>query len=116
MPVDRAISFGLILNELATNVFKHAFRGRDSGEIRITLQNEPAGVIRLRFADDGRGIDEPLSRESVDSLGLGLVRMLTRQLGGQLEMRRERGTTFELSLKNDPEAKAPGNNEEAGSL
>ncbi len=116
MPVDRAISFGLILNELATNAFKHAFHGRDSGEIRITLQTEPAGVIRLRFADDGRGFDEPLLWESVDSLGLRLVRMLTRQLGGQLEMRRERGTTFELSLKNDPEARAPGNNEEAGSL
>ena len=113
VPVDLAISFGLILNELATNAFKHAFCGRDSGEIQIRLEAGQNGEIRLRFANNGRGFAAPLHWESVDSLGLRLVRMLTRQLGGQIEMRRERGTTFELSLTNDPTALAPNSNEKA---
>lgn len=112
LPVDRAISFGLILNELATNAFKHAFRGRDSGEIQIKLQTVPRGEIRLRFADNGRGFAAPSSWESADSLGLRLLRMLTRQLGGQIEMRSDRGTTVELSFKIDPVRISPGSNEQ----
>ena len=99
LPVDLAISFGLILNELATNALKHAFCGRDSGEIHIELQTEPNGEIRLRFADDGRGFAAPLTWEQVDSYGLSLVRLLTRQLGGRIEMRTGAGTTFELNFK-----------------
>ena len=110
LPVDRAISFGLILNELATNAFKHAFHDRDNGEIEIKLQTVPQGEIRLRFADNGGGFAAPLNWESADSLGLRLLRMLTRQLGGQIEMRSDRGTTVELSFKIDPARDSPGGN------
>jgi two-component sensor histidine kinase len=113
LPVDLAISFGLILNELATNAFKHAFRGRDSGEIQIRLETNRNGEIRLRFADNGRGFAAPLHWESVDSLGLRLVRMLTRQLGGQVEMRNDGGATFELSFKISRAAISAGSNEES---
>ncbi|MGZ8521135.1 MAG: sensor histidine kinase, partial [Candidatus Binatia bacterium] len=111
LPVDRAISFGLILNELATNAFKHAFRDRHNGEIEIKLQTVPQGDIRLRFADNGRGFAAPSSWESADTLGLRLLRMLTRQLGGQIEMRSDRGTTVELSFKIDPARDSPGANQ-----
>jgi two-component sensor histidine kinase len=111
LPVDLAISFGLILNELATNALKHAFDGRDSGEIHIQLQTEPDGEIRLRFADDGRGFAAPLRWEDVESYGLSLVRVLTRQLGGQIEMRSGAGTTFELSFKSQLTALSPDSNE-----
>ena len=108
VPVDLAISFGLILNEFATNAFKHAFCGRDSGEIHIKLESDRNGEIRLRFADNGRGFDAPLRWESVDSLGLRLVRMLTQQLGGRVEMRADRGTTFELSFNTNRAVISPG--------
>jgi len=108
LPVNLAISFGLILNELATNAFKHAFRGRDNGEIHIKLETDRNGEIRLRFADNGRGFDAPLRWQSVDSLGLRLVRMLTQQLGGHVEMRSDRGTTFELSFNTNRAAISPG--------
>jgi len=108
VPVDIAISFGLILNELATNAFKHAFCGRDNGEIHIKLETDRNGEIWLRFADNGRGFDAPLRWESVDSLGLRLVRMLTQQLGGHVEMRSDRGTTFELSFNTNRAAISPG--------
>ena len=112
MPVDLAISFGLILNELATNAFKHAFHGRDSGEIRIQLQTEPVAKSAL-VSPTMAGVLRSRSFGRAESFGLSLVRMLTRQLVGQLKCAR-RGTTFELSLKNDLRAIAPGNNEEAG--
>ncbi|MGZ9143392.1 MAG: ATP-binding protein [Candidatus Binatia bacterium] len=96
---------------MATNTFKHAFHDRDNGEIEIKLQTVPQGEIRLRFADNGRGFAAPSSWESVDTLGLRLLRMLTRQLGGQIEMRSDRGTTVELSFKIDPARDSPGANQ-----
>jgi two-component sensor histidine kinase len=111
LPVDLAISFGLILNELATNALKHAFSGRDNGEIHIELQTEPTGEIRLRFADDGRGFATPLNWEQVESYGLSLVRVLTRQLGGRIEMSTGQGTTFELNFKSHTATISPDPNE-----
>jgi two-component sensor histidine kinase len=102
LPVDLAIPFGLILNELATNALKHAFSGRDSGQIHIELQTESGGEIRLRFADDGQGFAAPLAWERVESYGLSLVRLLTRQMGGRIEMHSGQGTTFELNFKAHP--------------
>jgi len=98
LPVDLAIPFGLIVNELATNALKHAFQGRSRGEIHIRLHHEGAGRIHFRFADDGRGFAEPLEWERVHSFGLRLVRMLTQQVAGKLEVSNERGTAFDLTF------------------
>ena len=98
LPVDLAIPFGLIVNELATNALKHAFKGRNRGEIHIRLKHEGAGRIHFRFADDGRGFAESLRWDQVSSFGLRLVRMLTQQVAGKLEVSHERGTAFELSF------------------
>ena len=111
LPVDLAISFGLILNELATNALKHAFRGRNNGEIHVELQTGSGGESRLRFADNGRGFAAPLTWDHVDSYGLSLVRLLTRQLGGHIEMRSGPGTTFELNFKSQLAAILPDSNE-----
>jgi len=111
LPVDLAISFGLILNELATNALKHAFRGRDSGEIHIQLQTDSSGEICLRFADNGLGFAEPVNWEQLESYGLSLVRLLTRQLGGRIEMRSGAGTTFELNFKTQTAVFSPDHNE-----
>jgi two-component sensor histidine kinase len=98
VPVDVAIPCGLILNELATNALKHAFRGRAEGEIAIEMRRLDDARIRVVFCDDGGGLPPELDWRSADTLGLRLIRMLTEQLGGTAELCNGQGTRFELTL------------------
>jgi two-component sensor histidine kinase len=98
VPVDVAIPCGLILNELATNALKHAFRERAEGEIAIETRRLADGRIRIVFSDDGDGLPPEIDWRSADTLGLRLIRMLTDQLGGTSELDNGQGTRFELVL------------------
>lgn len=98
LPVDIAIPCGLILNELTTNALKHAFDDRPSGEIAVQLRAVSPDTVHMTFADDGRGFAPELDWRTAGTLGLQLVRMLTDQLQGTIEMANGRGTTFRLSF------------------
>ena len=100
LPVDMAIPCGLILNELATNSLKHAFVGREHGTIEIQLTSVRNESVRLRFP--GRRVgpscrSEP--RQAAESLGLRLIRMLSKQLRGEVKTHSGEGTTFELHFQ-----------------
>jgi len=99
LPVDMAIPCGLILNELATNSLKHAFVGRERGTIEIQLTSVPNESVRLLFRDDGWGLPDGLNLQAAESLGLRLIRMLGKQLRGEVVTRSGEGTTFELRFK-----------------
>ena len=99
LPVDMAIPCGLILNELATNSLKHAFIGRERGTIEIQLTSLPNESVRLLFRDDGWGLPDGLNLQAAESLGLRLIRMLGKQLRGEVVTRSGEGTTFELRFK-----------------
>jgi len=113
LPVDMAIPCGLILNELATNSLKHAFVGREHGTIDIQLISVGNESVRLLFRDDGWGLPAGLDLQAAESLGLRLIRMLSKQLRGEVVTQTGEGTTFELRFKvpdsrvgSSPEAKA----------
>lgn len=86
--VEQAIPCGLILNELVTNALKYAFRGRASGLIEVTLSMSGGNEVTLHIADNGVGLPPDLIPERLDSLGLPIVDILTRQIGGRLEIGR----------------------------
>ncbi|EFC90654.1 signal transduction histidine kinase [Dethiosulfovibrio peptidovorans DSM 11002] len=92
--VDVAIPCGLIVNELVTNAYKHAFSGRESGTVKVDFRSEN-GNVSLIVSDDGVGCDD-LDKE--DSLGLTVVRGLVRQIGGGLVVLSDRGMSFEVSF------------------
>lgn len=96
LPVDVAIPCGLILNELTTNAIKHAFQDRPSGEIGVRLRAASEDTIDLEFSDDGRGFKAEVDWRKAETLGLQLVRMLTEQLQGTIEMVNGHGSTFRL--------------------
>jgi two-component sensor histidine kinase len=98
LPVDLAIPCGLILNELATNSLKHAFVGREAGTIGIELRSVEDKSVTLRFHDDGHGFPQGLDWQAAGSLGLRLIRMLSRQLNADLALKNGAGATFELSF------------------
>jgi two-component sensor histidine kinase len=85
MPRDRAVSIGLVVNELVTNAAKHAFDGRERGAISVMFRETPVGWT-LTVADDGRGIAprEPDPAAPDDGLGSRLIPAFARQAGGTI--------------------------------
>ena len=94
LDLERTIPCGLLLNELVTNSYKHAFPGERCGEILIELSEDGDGLVRFSIADDGIGLPPESELASHASLGLQLVPLLVEQLHGTLEIMRENGTQF----------------------
>ncbi len=95
LPADRAISIGLIVNELVTNAVKYGFPGEAKGTIMVTLKRLP-GELRLTVADDGQGLDP---RRANSGVGGRLVDAFAEKLGGQVERKSDsQGTTVHLIL------------------
>jgi PAS domain S-box-containing protein len=102
LPINAAIPFGLIVNELISNALKHAFPAGRSGEIRVRSVMEPSGKTLLSVADDGIGIPEGMDLTKTSTLGLQLVTLLADQLGGKIAIRRSDPTEFSLSFAIEP--------------
>ena len=84
LTINQAIPCGLILNEIITNSFKHAYPDKDKGEININLDRR-GDDIYLSIIDDGIGIPEDLNLENPKSLGIKLIRTLSKQLSAEAE-------------------------------
>ena len=98
LDVDTAIHCGLIVNELVSNTFKHAFPDGRKGEITIEFYRQGTTYF-LIYSDDGIGIPEGIDFQTTESLGLKLVNLLvTEQLEGRIEMIREHGTRYSISF------------------
>ena len=82
LDMNTMVPLGLIMNELITNSFKHAFKGRTQGHITLTLSASGARSYDLHYADDGIGIAEGEITGDGKTLGTSLVESLTEQLNG----------------------------------
>ncbi len=101
LPIDVAIPCGLIVHELVSNALKHAFPRRADlarAEVRVALYRMDEDQLTLVVRDNGVGLPPDLDWQDAPSLGLQLVRILSRQLRGALELERGAGTTFRLTF------------------
>lgn len=98
LDIDVAIPCGIIINELLSNAFKYAFPDNRAGEIRVELRSvvNPNYKCRLIVADNGIGIKGKIDFNSPKSLGLQLIKSLTDQLDGKLEVKKDKGTCFTI--------------------
>jgi two-component system, sensor histidine kinase PdtaS len=93
---EKAIPIAIIVNELVTNALKHAFDGRDEGQVRVTGRLN--GEIKLSISDNGKGISGRASSQP-GGLGTKLVENFARQLGARHEVvSSESGTTHALII------------------
>ncbi|MBV9504401.1 MAG: PAS domain S-box protein [Acidobacteriia bacterium] len=99
--VDRAVPCALILNELVLNALKHAFPADRHGEIRIGFRETEPGFFELSVEDDGIGCRSTPSCDGHESLGLRIVQILTKQLGGSLRQEPSNGTHLVLRFPAD---------------
>ncbi len=96
LSVDTAIPCSLILNELVSNALKYAFVDGSAGKLRITLHPHENNRAQLCVQDNGVGLPEVLNFQTTKSLGLRLVRILTNQLRGTVDLEVHPGTTFTI--------------------
>ena len=80
--LNTAVPCGLILTELITNAFKHAFPSGRAGTIGVGFRIADDGLAELSVSDDGVGTAKGFDPGS--SLGLTLIRLLSEQIGGSL--------------------------------
>lgn len=99
LPITKAIPCGLIINEIVTNSFKHAFKGIDQPEISISFF-ENNGVIEMSVKDNGIGLRDELENLSQNSLGIILIKTLSSQISGSLNVNGENGTSYCLTFEN----------------
>lgn len=95
--VNIGVPLGLIINELLSNAYKHAFIGKKEGSINI-LFKEKEEVFELCVTDNGVGADPNILNQKSKSLGLTLIKSLCVQIGGYIEYETEEGSQFKLIL------------------
>jgi len=99
LDIDTAIPCGLIINELVSNCLKYAFPNLMKGNIFIDLTEQNDIEYKMIIKDNGAGIPENIDFNNSASLGLKLVKILSEQLGGSVELIRENGTEFRILFK-----------------
>ena len=98
LAADTARSLGLVVNELVTNAFRHAFAADGPGTVWVECGRDTAGRLRLSVSDDGAGLPEGFEPGAGGGLGLRLVTATAKQLGATLDMGRDGGTHVTLAL------------------
>ncbi len=89
--MDRAITIGLLINEIVSNSMKYAFKGRAEGLITIDVQKLHNGY-QMSISDNGIGFSNELAHSK--SLGLYLIENLVKQLQGRYDLESHHGTTY----------------------
>jgi len=103
LPIVKAIPCGLILNELISNCYRHAFPAKYLKTkpktfvptISVSLISERSSLVCLRVSDNGIG------HLKEDGLGLVLVNDLVGQIDGTLERKNDQGTSYEICFSSE---------------
>jgi two-component sensor histidine kinase len=99
MNINAAIPCGLIVNELISNALKHAFPNGRGGEILIELRRAQANKFLLIVSDTGIGFPDGLDFRNTATLGMQIITMLVEQLDGQIELARQKGSSFKIMFE-----------------
>lgn len=95
--VNQAVPFAMIMNELITNSFKHAFKDQDDGKVKVSIRQEE-GTIRAVIQDNGTGIKENFLQTS-DSMGVTIVKTLIDQLEANIKAENKNGACITFNFK-----------------
>lgn len=100
LDTERAMSCGLLLNELMMNSYKHAFKNMTkSGRILIELTTPDNKNIVLKVSDDGEGMGDNFKLGDAESTGSWLINVLLRRLEATVDISRSNGTAFRIQFK-----------------
>ncbi len=87
LPIDQAVPCGLLLNELVSNSFKHAFGAKvERPRLEIELSTRQQGVRRLFLRDNGCGVPAGFDASQAETFGMQLILTLIEQLKGEMSL------------------------------
>ncbi len=84
LDADIAIPLGLIMNELISNSFKHAFKNIDKARLELALNKTDDNNLNIKISDNGSGIKENFDLETTKSFGMKMINLLIKQLRGKI--------------------------------
>ncbi len=96
--IETAIPCGLLINEMVANSLKYAFPNQKNGEIKIELHSNNEDQFNLTVGDNGVGIPEEIDPEKAETFGMQLIKYLTKQLKGTIELDNNNGTKYQLKF------------------
>jgi two-component sensor histidine kinase len=99
--LSQAIPVALIINEAVTNAIKYAFPEGRQGMISIEL-HETGERVELSVTDNGVGIDPSLEAAELNSLGIKLMKGLSREIKGEISFRTDKGTQIIVIFDMNP--------------
>ena len=94
--VDIAIPLGLIINELVTNSFKHAFKEIENPKLEISLSRKEKDQLSIKIIDNGAGLPNGFEFDKEGSFGMELIQSLCRQIRAELILHDGPGCNIEL--------------------
>ncbi len=113
LTLEQSIPCGLILTEFITNALKYAYP-EGKGEIVVRLSSD-SSAVELAVSDTGVGLPGDFDLKNSRSLGLTIVKALTRQIGGSLEIGPPPGCAFTVHIPRDSEKSVRPAAQSAGS-
>jgi PAS domain S-box-containing protein len=96
--LNQAVPTALILNELFTNSFKHAFKDVETKQILIVVKKRDH-QLHIHYKDSGTGFNEEFDSEQDSSLGLTIIQTLVLQLDAEIEMYNDNGAVTDISFE-----------------
>lgn len=100
LDIDTAVPLGLIANELLTNSFKYGYGKGNLLQVTVMMEDRGGGNYLFRFSDNGPGLTGNFNVEQAKTLGIRLVNRLSEQLDGSVTYHYDKGSVFEIALKN----------------
>ncbi len=97
---DDLVNIGLVINEFVMNSCEHAFSGVTAPTITVRLARI-GGVRELRLSDNGVGLPDGFSIDTLRSLGFALMRSLAEKSGARFDLRSpgEHGVGLDVVLR-----------------
>ncbi len=100
LTMDRGIAVGMVIAELISNAFKHAFPRGEGGTVSVRLDQPDGETARLVVSDTGKGLPEDFDIQRLSSLGMRLVwGAVTRELSGTIDVEGNDGARFIIRFK-----------------
>ncbi len=99
MNVNIGIPLGLMVNEILSNAYKHAFNNAKKGHIQISFEKNKDDY-RLEIKDNGIGSDENVLEKNSSSLGISLIKSLASQINGEVSFSGKDGAQFTILFSN----------------
>lgn len=108
--INQAVPFSLIVNEVITNIAKHAFTIATNGKIEVFL-SQKGKTISLQINDNGSGLPKDFNPQNASTTGMQLINTLVKQLKADYQYSNQKtGTSFQLQfLKMDIKGAHSGN-------